>query len=150
MKNQYRLLKKEGYIRGGVVTGIGKNYQGNTCLEMTLSTPKAPGTYIPVINGVAKKVGQSKDMYNRNMQYKTPQYPDKETGEVRKVDRQHNKLWKEMFDAVKQGSLVEIFYKVRGKLYFNEELQKEVWALDGPLTEFETNDRKKFGVTEYK
>ena len=40
------------------------------------------------------------------------------------------------------------FFKQSSQVF--EELQKEVWALDGPLTEFETKDKKLFGVTEYK
>lgn len=149
MKNQYKLLKKEGYIRGAVVTGIGKNCYGNTCLEMDISTPAAPGTYGITIDGVAKKKGQSQNMRRRHGTYKTRCYKDS-TGDYRKIDLQHNKLWEELVEAVKQGKLVEIFYKIRGELYFNEELQEEVWRLDGPLEAFEKKEKKLFEVTEYK
>jgi len=149
MKNQYKLLKKEGYIRGAVVAGIGKNCYGNTCLDMTITTPIAPGTYEITIDGIAKKTGKSNNLRKRQGCYKTRCYKDS-TGHYRKIDREHNRLWKELFEAVKQGKLVEIFYKVRGKLYFNEELQEEIWSLDGPLEAFEKKDKKLFGVTDYR
>ena len=120
MKNQYKLLKDEGYVKGAEFTGIGKNSHGNTCLEMTLSTPIAPGTYGITIEGIVKKIGESIDLYTRKMKYKTKARPAKRTGKVRHQDKERNTLWKEMYEAIKQGKKVEMFYKIRGTKYFNE------------------------------
>ena len=149
MDNQYKLLKDEGYVKGVEVTGIGKNTHGNTCLHMAITTPQAPGTYNITIDGWTEKTGESQQLYTRNLFYKTKIKPSKRTGKVRPSDEEHNRLWDTLYDAVKQGKKVEIFYKVRGTLYFNEELQEEVWRLDAPLTKFETKDKKLFG-SKYK
>ena len=137
MRNQYKLLKKEGYVKVSEVIGIGKNNFGNTALIWEGSMSIHPGTYGVVIDKEVPKVGESMNLRKRSYSYRA------KVKDPRQQDEEHNKLMTEMFKAFREGKKVELFEKRRGTRYFDEELQQ--WEFEvGPLKKYEKKDKKLF------